>query len=112
MRLRYRSQVFAPLGRIDKKRLKRLDLQTIDVFNVNTIYSWCQLRRVLFDVGLGFLKRGEMYLGVIIIYIVFQEILLLSAIYNKDLAVVGVVDFFYTGFFFFFFFFSRFISFI
>ncbi|ETO14886.1 hypothetical protein RFI_22482 [Reticulomyxa filosa] len=92
LRKYYRDHVFAGLGKISRIKLKKLDLQTIDIYNENTAYGWFQLRRVLFDVGSGFLKREEMYLGIMIFYVISGEILVLYCSLRSHVYVVSLLD--------------------
>ena len=51
MKNSYKVHVFAALGKISKKSLKKLNLHTIDLYNPDSIYSWSQLRNIVFDCG-------------------------------------------------------------
>lgn len=66
MRRSYKPQLFGSVRKIKPKNLKGIDLQTIDIYSADTMFSWSQFRAILFDTGTMFLNREEAYNGFLI----------------------------------------------
>ena len=97
MKKTYKVHCFAALGKISKKVLKKLSLHTIDLYNPDSIYSWSQLRNIIFDCGKHFLLRQQAYNGILIVYAICLIFLFLYTLLNEftfvfidDLLVIAV----------------------
>eukprot|EP01083_Nonionella_stella_P128692 390016_1 len=88
MRSSYKAQLFASVAKLKRKNLKVLDLQTIDLYSSQTLYSWSQFRTVLFDAGKMFFEREEAYNGLMILSALFILLFLLYSLITENIVIV------------------------
>eukprot|EP01084_Bolivina_argentea_P320145 555445_1 len=89
MRRSYKAQLFGSVNdKLKAKILKQLDLQTIDLYSSETLFSWAQFRHVLYDCGIGFLQREEAYNGFLIICTLLTLFFFLYSLVTDTIVVV------------------------
>merc|ERR1719361_1133523 len=88
MRRSYKAQLFGSVTGLKMKKLQGLDLQTIDLYDHDTVFAWSQFRFVLFDAGKMFLNREEAYTGVILILTIGTWIVFLYCLVHDSIELV------------------------
>eukprot|EP01083_Nonionella_stella_P204045 744117_1 len=88
MRQSYKAQLFGSVSKFNRKTLRTLDLQTIDVYSSQTLYSWSRFRAVLFDCGKMFFQREEAYTGLLILCTLFVLFFFLYSLVSDGIVIV------------------------